>query len=133
MPSVPFHTNVSLRGFHFEDFSLTVKLSGVVSEADIGKAVTIDTTADTTFKLAGDGDVIYGRLSTYENRVNEGKVVGAVEFVFSNIMEIKSGSTVTVGQTPVGAGAGLIKAAAQVDPRCFISKVDGNFAVVTKI
>lgn len=111
----PFHNAVTMKGFHQEAFHLTMNLSGTVTAADIGKAVSVDTTAANTAKLATDGDVIIGRLASYENRTNEGIVVGAVEFRFANTLPIATGETVNVGDTAVGAGAGAVKSAATAD------------------
>lgn len=109
MAGTPFHTNVSLAGFHFEDFSLTFKLTAGIVAADVGKAVTISTAAPNTVKLAGADDYIHGRLATVEDRTIEGTLVGAVELKFANTLPIKSGETVAVGDTVVGAGAGEVK------------------------
>lgn len=108
----PFHTAVTMKGFHQEAFHLTMNLSGTVTAADIGKAVSVDDATANTAKLAGDGDVIIGRLASYENRTNEGIVVGAVEFRFANTLPIAESETVAVGDTAVGGGAGAVKAAA---------------------
>lgn len=108
MAGTPFHTGVSLAGFHFEDFSLTFKLTAGITAAHVGKAVSLSTAAANTVKLSGNGDVIIGRLATVEDRTVEGSLVGAVELKFANTLPIKSGSTVAVGDTVVGAGAGEV-------------------------
>lgn len=109
MAGTPFHTNVSLAGFHFEDFSLTFKLTAGITANDVGKAVALSTAAPNTVKLAGDGDVIIGRLATVEDRTIEGTLLGAVELKFANTLPIKTGEVVVVGDTVVGAGAGEVK------------------------
>jgi hypothetical protein len=130
----PFHFNVSLRGFHFEDSLLTVNLASGITAADVGKAVTIDTTAANTFKLAGDGDHVMGRL-----REVEGQLVGTVAFRFANLLPIKTGETVAVGDTVVGGGNGTIKAlqaggdSAPDYTANFVAEVNGDYAVVVKI
>ena len=129
MPS--FHTKVSLRGFHFEDAHLTVTLAAGITAADIGKAVTIDTTAPNKFKLAGADDKVFGRLEVVEDRKTDGQLVGTVAFRFSNTVP-RSGAA-TVGQTAVGAGAGAVKGAA-FDGTNFIAEIlDANTVVVVKI
>lgn len=131
--STPFHTRVSLRGFHFEDASLTVKLQAGITQNDVGKAVSMTTVAN-TFKLSGDGDVILGRLVSVEDRTVEGQLVGAVEFQFANYLPIKAGQTVNPGDTVVGAGGGEVKAAAAADhSQNFVAEVVGSNAVVVKI
>lgn len=69
---------VSLNALHHEDAQYTFLVSGTVTTADIGKAVTIDSAAANTVKLAGDNDVILGRLESFEDRTAEGIKVGAV-------------------------------------------------------
>ena len=76
----PYHTSVTLKGFHQEHFHLTMNLSGAVTVADVGKAVSVDTTRPNTAKLAADGDAIIGRLASVEVRTNEGTVIGAVSY-----------------------------------------------------
>lgn len=130
----PFHTNVSLRGFHFEDSILTVNLASGIGTADIGKAVTIDTSGPNKFKLAGDGDPVMGRLESVEDRTTEGSLVGAVAFRFANSFKIASGETVQVGDTVVGAGDGEVKAATTKNyADNFVAEVGTGYAVVVKI
>lgn len=110
----PIGNGVTLRGFQFEDAQFTCLISGSVSASDVGKAVAQDTTAANTVKLAGDGDVIVGRLMSYENRVQEGLVVGTVAFQFLDTLPIKSGlsggAAVVRGKFLIGAGSGEVKA-----------------------
>ena len=49
---------ISLVGIPHSEFRRTVYLAAGITKADEGKPVTLDTTADNTFKLAGDGDVV---------------------------------------------------------------------------
>lgn len=134
-----FHNQVSLDGFHQENFMLTMKVSGASSVTDsrlmVGKAVSLDTTAANTVKLAADGDIIIGRLESFENRAVEGVVVGAVAFRFAGRFPIKAGETVVVGNTVIGAGAGEVKAAAALAGNLaynFVAEVIGTEAVVVK-
>lgn len=137
MPT-PFHNKVSLRGFHFEDTSLTVKLAAGITANDVGKAVSMSNVAN-TMKLSGDGDFIVGRLVSVEDRTVEGQLVGAVEFQFANYLPIKSGETVVAGDTVVGAGSGEVKALknagtpAPDHSKNFVAEVVGSNAVVVKI
>jgi len=132
-----FLTQVTLQGFHQENFHLTMNISGQTAVENsalvVGKAVSVDAASPNTAKLAGDGDTIIGRLSTFENRKVEGIVVGAVEFRFSATLPIKAGEVVAVGDTVVGAGAGEVKSAATADhSKNFVAQVIGNYAVVVK-
>ncbi|MES0134503.1 hypothetical protein NKJ88_06005 [Mesorhizobium sp. M0016] len=132
MAGTPFHTSVSLAGFHFEDFSLTFKLTAGITAADVGKAISMSAVANTV-KLSGDGDAIIGRLATVEDRTIEGTLVGAVELKFANTLPIKSGSTVIVGDTVIGAGAGEVKAGTANHNVNFVTEVVGLVATVVKL
>lgn len=140
------HTNVTLRGFHWETSSLTFNLAAGIVAADVGKAVALDASGDNKVKLAGDGDTIIGRLATVENRTVEGTLVGAVELQFANILPIKAGlvdgEVVAVGSTVVGAGNGEVKAlatgaaptvAAPNHSINFVAEIIGTNAVVVKV
>jgi hypothetical protein len=112
---VPYTPNgVVTQLFSFEDFTFTMSVSGSVVAADVGKAVALDTTAANTVKLAGDGDQIFGRLETFENRTQEGIKVGAISRKLRAKLPVKTGLTgfnvPAVGDTVVGAGAGEVKA-----------------------
>jgi hypothetical protein len=68
---------VNLQNIHMEDWHLPFLLAAGITAADVGKAVTMDTVANTV-KLAGDDDEILGRLETVEIRTTEGINVGTV-------------------------------------------------------
>lgn len=128
-----FHTKVSLRGFHFEDWSLTFNLATGITAEDTGKAVSFGAAANTV-KLAADGDTIIGRLATVEDRKVEGSLVGAVELKFANLLPIKAGQAVTPGDTVIGAGGGEVKKAATANHSAnFVAEVIGSYAVVVKV
>jgi hypothetical protein len=99
----------SLQGIIFDSTWLAYAVSGSVTVADLGKAVTLDTTAANTVKLAGDGDRIIGRLETLEARVVEGVTVGTVSRRFSEAFPILAGETFVVGDTMMGGGGGLVR------------------------
>ena len=99
---------VSLRGIEHEEFHYPFNLASAVTADDVGKPVTLDATAANTVKVAGDGDVIVGKLATYENRAIEGVKVGAVALK-GGFKFAKSG-TVNVGQSVQGAPGGAVKA-----------------------
>lgn len=109
-------SGVTLNGYMFEDDIFTALLASGITTSDVGKAVTQDTTAANTFKLAGDGDPIHGRLEQVENRVQEGLLVGTIAMSFMATLPIKAGLTagavVAVGSNVVGAGSGEVKNAA---------------------
>lgn len=100
--------------FTFNEFIFTMNLSGTVTAADVGKAVTLDTTKPNTVKLAGAGDAVFGRLETFEDRTQEGVKVGAIARKFRTKLPLADSLTgpdvPVVGDTVVGAGSGVVKA-----------------------
>lgn len=103
---------ISHRGIVHEEFHYPYNLNVAIVAADVGKAVSIDTTAARTVKLAADGDVIVGVLASYEDRVIEGGKVGTVAtkggFAFTRAA---AAPAVSVGAVLCGAGAGEVRAA----------------------
>lgn len=138
-----FYNTVKLAKFTFEAFQLTANLDPTITSADIGKAVTQDTSADNQVKLAGDGDPIVGILYTVEPRLNEGTNVGVVEFKFASKLPIKAGlagnQVVARGKRLCGAGGGLVRAldstvnaeAALISTAPRVWQVTGTDAVAT--
>lgn len=63
---------VSLRGIYHEDSTISWNLATGITTADVGKAVTLDSTAANTMKLCDDNDPIWGRLESVEVRGQEG-------------------------------------------------------------
>ncbi len=110
---------ISPVGIPHSEFRYTVYLAAGIVAADVGKPVTLDTTADNTFKLAGADDVVYGNLKVVENRVQESILVGTVEFK-GGFTWTKSG-VVARGDGVVGAGAGAVKTG--TNSRCFVVAV----------
>lgn len=126
-----FHNVVSLRGIHFNDFFVTMNMPTTVVKADEGKAVSLDTTANKA-KLAADDAVIIGRLEVVEVRSST-QVLGTIALKFINTLPIKTGETVAVGDTVIGAGSGEVKAAMAANHNAnFVVEVDGSLAVVVK-
>jgi hypothetical protein len=98
---------VSLRGIEHEEFHYPFNLASAVTANDVGKPVALDSTAANTVKVAGDGDVIVGKLATYEDRAIEGIKTGAVALK-GGFKFTKSG-TVAVGDSVQGAVGGAVK------------------------
>lgn len=97
-----------------EDAQYPFYISGTINAAaDIGKAVTIDAATAYTVKLAGDGDVVLGKLAVYEDRSQaEGIKVCTVSVDGGFALPRANANVViNVGQFVQGAGAGLVKAA----------------------
>lgn len=110
---------ISFVGIPHSEFRRTAYLAAGITSADVGKPVTLDTSANNTFKLAGADDIIYGNLKVVENRVQEGILVGTVEFK-GGFQWPKSG-VIAVGNGVVGAGAGAVKAG--TNPRSLVVAV----------
>ncbi len=127
-----FHTKVSLRGFHFEEWILTCTLAVGITANDVGKAVSYGGAANTV-KLAADGDVILGKLASVEDRKVEGTLVGSVEFKFSDLLPVKVGDALAAGDSVVGGGGGTVKKATAADhTKSIVWDVANGYAVVTK-
>ena len=129
-------TAVVAHSFSFPDFTFTMNVSGAVTLADVGKAVTLDRTAPNTVKLAGNNDVIYGRLESVEAGGLDGLTVGAVSRKFRAILPT-DGTAVTVGDSvDGGATAGTVKAQAaadSVDRNVVLEVLSGNRVVVEQL
>lgn len=105
---------VSLDGIVLNDFHNTFHVASGTGEADedtapATKAVTLDTSAANTVKLATDGDKILGRLEVIEDRVVEGIQVGTIArkggilFYVSPHVETSPAEMPAVGDYLVGA------------------------------
>lgn len=141
-----FHNKVRMAKYDHKDFQFTLNLAAGITSADVGKAVSVDTSADNQVKLAADGEEIVGVIYTVEPRVNEGQLIGTIELKFSAKLPIKSGlsgaKVVARGKRLLGAGAGEVRAydpATDTTAESFIATaprvwaVSGTFAVAQKI
>lgn len=112
-----FHTQIRLHGYPFPDAQIGVNLAPGITAAHIGRALTLDTSADDQLKLAGDGDVIIARLLTVEDRKVEGQLIGTAAFRFAERLPVKPAlagdQAVVRGSRLCGAGDGLVRA---IDP-----------------
>jgi len=118
---------VTLVGIPQQDFRFTFRLTAGMVAADIGKPVALSTAANNTVKLAGDGEVVIGRLLTYRNLTTEGIIVGTVEL--KGGFRFDTTGAVAVGDQVVGsATAGAVKAG--VNPRSLVVAVNGTTADV---
>lgn len=128
-----FNVNqVPLDAFTQGDFVFTMLISGTVDTDDLGKAVSLDTTADATVKLAADGEAIYGRIYQVEDRSQEGLTTVSVETRFRKRVPIAPGQTVARGDTVIGAGDGLVKADAAAGPANIVLAIVDGYAIVEK-
>lgn len=101
-------------GFPLDDFTFTYLITGLADDAAVyaasGKAVAWDNSAANSVKLAGDGDTIIGRVRTAENRSQGlGIKTAAIARKFKEKLPAASGHGINVGDTVIGAGAGLVK------------------------
>lgn len=121
---------VTLVGIPQQNFRFTFRLTAGMVAADIGKPVALSTAANNTAKLAGDGDVVIGRLLTYRNLVTEGILVGTVEM--KGGFRFDTTGVVAIGDSVVGsATAGKVKAG--TNPRSLVVAVNGTTADVVFI
>ncbi len=109
MPGTPFHRQVAMDLVPQREWHFTMKLASGITAADVGKAVELS--AANTVRLATDNSRVYGRLLQVENRLSEGQLLGLVALKFIDELPVKTGETVVVGGSVVGAGAGEVKPA----------------------
>lgn len=101
---------ISHAGLFDENYQFPWFISGTVTSADIGKAVTQDITAARTVKLAGDGDTVLGRLETLELRTVEGVNVATVSHKGGMTLPYVAGAVPAIGDTVQGGTvAGKVK------------------------
>lgn len=126
--------NLTLKNIHVEDFAFAFYLNSAITSADIGKAVTQDTSAAMTMKLAGDGDVILGMLDTFEDRGDF--KTGAVQLKGGFALPY-TGTAPDIGDGVVGSAAtagavvGTAAAATAGQPRVFQVNTDAGEVEVT--
>lgn len=127
---------VKMAGFGYTTDLLnrTVNLAAGIGRDDEGKALTLDTSGPNKFKMAGDDDIIFGRLEVVEDRANEGSLVGNAKLHLMGVkLPIKSGEVVAVGDYVVGAGGGEIKkqgATPAVPSNLYVVEVAAGYATV---
>ncbi len=100
-------------GIHSVELTYTFNAATGVAAANEGSAaMSLDTTANMTAKLAGDGEPIIGQLYKFEDRTVEGVKVCTVRTNGFFLFKVKTGETVNRGDYVVGAGSGEVKALA---------------------
>lgn len=120
---------VTLRGLSSEDFKFTWNITGTggvapsASNKNTDVPMMIDSAADNSAKQVTDGAVILGRLESFENRVQEGLVVGTISHKCVAVFDY-TGTAPTRGNSVVGsATANKVKAAAAA-VGCIVVEVD---------
>lgn len=119
---------VTLRGQTQPESRYTFVLDAAIVVGDIGKAVSIKAGSANTVKLAAAGELVVGRLYSFEDRTVEGIKVGTVETRGGFVMTTTG--VVAVGNSVVGdAIAGTVKAGADSRNR-IVEILTGTTAVV---
>ena len=122
--------------FTFNDTMFTYNISGTVTTADVGKAVTLDSAAASTFKLTANDDVVMGRLETYEDRVTLGLKVGTVARRFKCKFPAAVGHSIVVGSAVDGSAvAGEVKLkVSQAEPKVNrVVEIGTDYVVVERL
>lgn len=114
----------SLRGIAHEDFHYSFLVSGgvAVDINDVGKAVTIDTAAANTVKLATDGASILGYLASYEDRKQEGTVNGAVALFGGHRFAVDPNATASSPDETPAVGDFIVGAVSNAGKAGFVRK-----------
>jgi len=126
-------------GFPLDDDTFTYLITGLAQTDDAaasaaGKAVTQDKTKAAAVKLAGDGDEIFGRVFQAENRAVQGFMTAAVQRRFKEKLPAAAGHGIALGDSVVGAGAGLVKKAdAGAGLRTVVVEVFNDAVVVERL
>jgi len=132
---VPYTPNaVVTYQFSFEDFTFTYNLAATMTAADVGKAVTQDTTKTNAVRLAVAGEAIFGRLETFEQRTQQGGMLtGAVSRKFRS--KLPTTGTVAVGDALVGSATpGVAQTgAAPTGAHNNVVEVGTGYAIVEKL
>src|SRR4028118_2426288 len=116
---------VTLRGLRSEDFTYTFNLTGTGGNPiPVGSPMMLDAAADNSAKAVTDGATLIGALMSFENRISEGIIVGAIarkgNFVFDY-----TGTAPTRGQGVVGsATANKVKSAGAAIVNNMVVEVD---------
>lgn len=116
----------SLAGIHDENVQLGFLISGTVTEADIGKAVTLDSGAANTVKLAGDNDVILGRLMAYEDRTAEGIKMATVSMGVSMDFPINTDAVSSPTDETPAVGDYICGATLNAGGKGYVQKIATN-------
>lgn len=115
---------VTTTGIIVQESRLTFNGAAEIQKKHVGCAVTIDTSAPNTVKLAGDGDVVLGQLEIVEIETT-GEVIATVAILGGYRLACAENAVFTAGDTVVGAGEGLVKSGgASTDLRFIVTETD---------
>ena len=103
---VDFHNSVSNWDMIDQDHIVTFTLPNTVVDADVGRPIALDTAGPNRAKIAGNDEIIIGRLETVEKR-SASQTVGGVSL--SGIMRLPLGAAqvVNIGQSVIGHASGV--------------------------
>jgi len=124
---------ISHEGLNIEDWSFPFLLPAAAVAGDVGKAMSPDASASNGVKEAPDGGEIIGQLQFFEDRKAEGIKLGTV-MMKGGMKFTKTAAALAVGDSVVGAGAGLVKkfvasvayTAGEKIPHNIVTAVNGN-------
>lgn len=124
-------------GFPMDDARFTYAINDAgASNATLGYAVELDTSAPGTVKLALEGAAIFGQLISYEDRSGQaGGITGTVARQFKDKLPAAVGHGIAIGDAVCGHGGGLVrKSVVGTDPVGNIVVETGvDFVVVEKL
>lgn len=122
-------------GFPLDDTTFTYKLSGTVTQDNLGQALSLDTAAASTMKLAADGEAIHGRLFQVEDRTQQGAgVTGAVQRRFKERLKAVAAHGLVVGDSVCGSATpGLVRKAVITIDATSGAKVEATSDPITNI
>lgn len=123
--------NVVSYGFPIDATIFTYLLAAGMTAADVGKAVTLDTTAANRVRLAAAGEPIFGRLETYEDRDSLSIKTGAVSRQFKEKLPAPAGHGIAVGASVTGGAIpGNVAGAAAGTNRTIVVETGATYVVV---
>ena len=122
--------NVSLRGIYVEAAQVTFLGSGTLTTADVGKAVTLDTGAANTVKLAGDAEDILGQIVSVENRVQDGVTTVGVALAGGYKFTVNPDATAATPDETPAVGDYLEGATNNAGAKGFVQKRQAGSAAV---
>lgn len=117
-------------GFPIDATIFTYLLAAGMTAADVGKAVTLDTTAANRVRLAAAGEAIFGRLESYEDRDSLSIKTGAVARQFKEKLPAPAGHNMVVGDSVTGGAIAGNAAKAGAANRTIVVETGATFVVV---
>lgn len=124
---------ISLRGLVDETRQYTFLLASGITTSNVGAAVTLDTSAANTVKLAGDNDVILGRLEAVEVRTAEGVTVGTVALDGAMDFNVNPDATASPDETPNAVGDYLVGGTTNASVKGYVQKSASNAATKWRV